>query len=669
MKKVLFILLLLPAVCGADMFPMMKIDRGGNMYTTETEQRNGYAFWGRQADAVIAGHAFKMADGTYWVDRIKQVAHDSGRVVPCYAYINFHATQICGNDTTALIGDGQYNSEWYWLMQKADEITGDQDARDSLYITIGDDSIVQALVASGTLCSYPGGTRIVDGNSADLRKQRFAHQNWLNEAGGWGYPAGQLNILNYWYPKIKEIRALSLLNWIENHMPCDSPLQGFFGDNSPPASGSDFYNYWHINGSYGGATGGAGYSTAAASVDWDQLASPHGTGATALKVKYTQYFTAIAETLLAHGYRSIPNNGPYSAADLDNMLIAGGNPTNNGTQVVADVVLETGLNNFMGEKQWAWGTREMVAIWDTIRNHPDVRNYWEIRYWQGTGETAYPDTGKSHFAHDGFCVFLTLQDTNSYFTYGGYGTSANSVADADTGWMTHYSIFRIDMGDPISTIYTMVTTGTSNAGGAVHFLKREYADGWACFLPKELNSGAGSDTTDYYTYDFGDPVYVLGENWPGHAWDSTYKANGEVNIKYAHGAIVLKARSEAPPTILYISPPTGYTDYIDSTVTVSAQCDDDYGIDSIKNYMRRPVFPDSTMLWDTIFADGVTTWTPSNPYTWPMQGVFYNTFVVYDDNAHVTRDSTAITISTPSVVTAAKTTYRNISPKGLRVEP
>jgi len=656
-------MILAAGAAGVDEFPNMKACRVANIYSEENYEY-AWRFWGRTMDLVLNGgdNQYRDSGGVQFFNRLKQAAQTNGRTIKVCLYTNYHNDLVC-HDTLGSSGDCQYNREHICFMAAADAYhSGDQSCRDSMYITVGDDSIMQSLGAGGSLCSGTGGARVINGHSADLKKQRFSFRTWLNDPGEYSYPAGTSWIINYWYSPIAVIRASGLINWADNYTCADSAVDGWYWDNAYPRDGAGMSNYLVLNGSWGGATGGSGYSTAQADVDWDQLAAPYTTaGKNTAATKFCQFGTAVAESLLNHGYETWANySGIYPVDWLDNMCLQGGNPTNNGDSVVANVYFECGgggdaLRGFL-TNTWTGGITRLLAYADTCRNHPTMGNAWEFRYW----ESPVSDNVPAYMAHSSYIAFLVIQDTgSSYYSISRRFQDDGSVQNFDTlPWS--YSLFRYDLGYVISPTYSIQTTGTASDGGPIHLLSREYEDGWALFLPMEAGY---TTTTNYYSKNMGEAVYVLGEDFPGQSNDSNYKEDGIVRVYRGRGTYVVKVRGESGPTIRYITPPDGYEGYLDSTYTVTAQISDDYGLDSCYNYLRHPVF-DSLLINKEVYGVDITEATPSVDITWPFLGTSHVVYVVWDDSDHVARDSSDIYITQP--VTSQDTLVTRI--KGVTIQ-
>lgn len=551
MKYCLIFILLLASVASAVRYPMMedKMVKGGNTYDGDDRQSffDNFAFWGEHADYIIAGHAEATTSDGKFFDALKDRASDLSRTIKTFVYTNEHYSIMCDDITTDTTDNG-WNTEMYNFHFAVDSLSL---AWEDMFFHYADtyDSCIFPVWDGCT--GYGDAHRYFDiGAIADSQKRVI--QDFLgNDNGDSRWPNGDANILNYFadpiaFAKARAYGYMRIFDRSSLFWGLDSTPDGLFLDNHDYdgcVAKSYIYNVGRGNNmfSYGGTTGGDVWSSVNSDMDWVGIASPIGAGHTVLWDSFALACLNFCDTLKDNGYGTMIAN----CVNLRGSRV--GDYSMNGSENVCIQSIEFGCNDMINGywSQLKGGSESGdIARLDSLK---DAGSMWinECRYYWN--DATSNDTTPSYLAHVAFGAYLVFYDpTLSLFTYNtrvpSYGTG-----DGDTLCWSNWDLWEINMGDTIADWYTTVTSGLTNQSNGVHLLVREFDSGWAAFLPKEA-SGSDTSSTEYYTYDFGEPVYVLGEDSPGHASDSNYKANGEVQIQYAHSAIVLKVQGAPAPT-------------------------------------------------------------------------------------------------------------------------
>lgn len=519
----LMVNLMVSTVGAVDKYPSMNVFKVGNRYDNVDSMKASVNFYGANMDVVLNGSGHEFINGTRWFDSLKVEASTASRTIETYPYANFQYWLIC-DDTLSDTLAGGINVPWMRTMREVDAQSG---IRESMYIHYGDDSIMQTMSASGNSC--PGHTTdLTRGNVPGWGPTyRLAQGNtWWNESGDWAFPAGRIGVYNPLYSKFGSIRSEAFLTiwgdpvtWIG----LDSAIDGFYMDNCYIGAAYGGGAYWGNDSSKGGATGPAGWSILNDNVDFLEFDGP-GTNDAVYYGHFTDAYKVGGSTAVANGFNYVGNFATTSSTYLDELTILSGN-------VVSHVFFETRLGDLI-IKRWSQIQGDLSRQ-DACIAYPGLKNYWECRPLSDQPD----DTGYSFFAHSAFAAFCVIQDTaSSYFCYSGFGNGTG-----DTLYWTNFDLFQVDLGEPKGPTRTLVDTGTTTGAESVHFLYREYENGYAYGLPKEAD---GSDTTASNTYDYDlgadTGLYVLGDSEPGHASDSTYKANGTITIRPGHWGIALK---------------------------------------------------------------------------------------------------------------------------------
>lgn len=653
MKRVLlllFLLLLVTSASAANEFPMMigKMVKGGNTYDGLDRQSffDAHGFWAKHADYVIAGHAESTTSDGKFFDALKVSSSDSGTTTITLVYINEHYSIMCDDINTDTTDNG-WNVDMYNFHFMTDSLGLTYED----YFFHYDDTYDSCVFPVWAGCTGYGDAHRYFDNAVIADSQKRVSQDFLgNDFGDSRWPGGDANILNYYtdptaFAKARAYGYLRMLNNSSLFFGLDSTPGGLWSDNHDydgAVAESYIYNVNRGNNmwSYGGATGGDVWSSSSGDMDWAEIAAPMGANQGTAWAAFGTAYSLFADTLTDYGYTIVANVVNLRASRVDDLL-------KNGAEAVAVASIEFGgndmINNYWSRAKGQDENADITRL-DTLKAYGikwinEFRYYWD--------NPAANDTTNSWLAHSAFGTYLVFYDpTLSLFTYNtrvpSYGTG-----DGDTLSWSNWDLWKINMGDTIADWYTTVDTGLTNQSNSVHLLIREFDSGWAAFLPKEAD-GSDTSSTEYYTYDFGDGVYVLGENSPGHASDSTFKSDGEVNIQYGHSVIVLKSQGDASPSISDILPASGY---VDSTDRITFTATDDLKIDSVTTYIWPPDSAsgvnDSIHIHDTTFGTTITEYSPNlddYDYLWLDSGQTYIVVVAWDSAGQENRDSTLILI-------------------------
>lgn len=651
-KIVIFILLLAGSVGAVDNtatmgsraedFPSLRIFRSGNAYDDAGDFISGVSFWGRNAARISAGQGHEHPSGRKWFDSLKVHASIAGRTLLTEAYSDFMFYVECGNAKVDYgvsfdYGNAQTHNFWYI----ADSLSL---IWDDLFFVLADDSdsVVYALRTASCVGTADPDRKWANVDLPDSQKYQSQFGTYNNPSDN-NYPATDAQYMNYTdtinYALMKSHAYLRLKDSGKLFSNLDSTMDGFTFDNSHPDSWRS-PNYVHSPGngyswwSFGGNTGGAIWSYGAADIDWVGYDAPFvigGPNYTILGNAWSASFNIMLDTMKDMGISTSCNYVNGSPSGVESYAARHGEPVTTlffefrGNDLLyktyATITAPTGSNAEL--------SRVDSAI---LYNIPHVN---EFRSFGGFAD----DTSHAWAAHSYLCAHMTYQDTAlTYFCFQNWKNG--SAADGDSMYLANWGLFKLDYGDVLNE-RQYVDTGTTVDGDPIHLFWREYENAYVLWYPPDALT---DDTalTNYYEWDCGQPVYELGRSSPGHV-DSTYRANGKIRISPRHGVVAWKLGSEAPPSISDILPTSSYKD---STDAVTATIEDDYGIDSIFNYVwhpdSTPGVHDSISIWDTVFSAGVLLWSPSHNYTWPDSGDFYIVFAAKDDSLNWTRDSIQI---------------------------
>ncbi len=651
-------------MAGADGdFPSLNIARSGNAYDVSTSPLvDSVYFWARNADIITAGYSLTVGSGEAWYDSLKEIAKSVyGRTIKVYIYDDIHFIDHCYANE---------NAEWDSSQSVVDSFGYSWNKQ---FMWEADDSVNYTFpVSSGRCAGATEGNRKYSPSgllaAGDTNEIYVVHDVIINNSSDPNYPSGGVYMQNYPSAEFRTWKPYFWKKEIDAHkqiFDLDSVPDGFFLDNCAygSATASSYIcntnrgNYWST---YGGNTGSGWTTNSCSNTDWYGYNDVYGSSAGNL---YTQ-FQATGRTVCSTAYNNWNIGFVANAVDLP------GNYLNDFAHTASGAVMTLffelrGIDCIYGGKAWSTlstnGTSGEIARIDSAAKHqiPYINEFRLYSTSQGS------DTGNSFWAHSAITFHWAVESpAYAYFCYQNKGTGGASFQE--TGCLNNWALFKRYIGDTL-TARNYVDTGTTVYGDGVHIYWREYD---SCFVFYFVKDQTSDDTTaaNYQEWNCGKPVYVLGETYPGQC-DSSYKSDGVIQIRPAHGVVAWKASSEASPGIGSILPASSYRD---STDAVTATITDDYGVNHIYNYVWPPDSVhgsnDSISIFDSAYSTGDTavTWNPSHDYTWLDSGDYQIVFVAIDDSSNTTRDSQQILISVQAAAEVSVNINHGYYGKGIK---
>lgn len=624
----------------SDSFPSLRIWKSSNAYDDKGDMLSGVKFWGAVAARVAAGQGYQHPNGRLWFDSLKDVASTAGRTLLTEAYSDFMFYTECGNskvDYGASFNYGNAQTHNFWFVADSMGLTWTD-----LFFILADDSDSTSYPLRTASCvgtADPGRKWAnVDLNDSQKYQSQFGTYNNPDDNN---YPGTDSYYMNYADDTMNYalMKALAYKRLKENgdiFKNYDSTMDGFTFDNSHPDSWRS-PNYVHTTGEYewwsfGGNTGGASWVWGASAIDWVGYDAPFvigGPNYTTLSNAWHASFNIMLDTMKEMGISTSCNYVNGSPSAIGEYAARHG-------EAVTTLFFEYKGNDVL-TKPYATitavsGANAELSRVDSAILH-GIPHVNECRMYLGYAD----DTGHAWAAHTYLCAHLTYQDTAlTYFCF--QNRSNGSAADGDTMYLMNWELFRLNYGNVLNE-RQYVDTGTTVEGDAVHLFWREYDSAFVFWFSSDAMRAGDSARANYYEWDCGEPVYELGRLTPGHC-DSTYRADGIIQIPPRWGVVAWKLGSEAPPSISNILPTSAFKD---STDNVSALIQDDYGINHAYSYLWNPS-DDSIYIGDMTYDPVDPSEVYSNPYTWLDSGLYWIVFVADDDSGNTTKDSIQILV-------------------------